>query len=244
MWFKDLNEFKERSGYEIDRIWYPRVTSIVGIKSKPALYGFYASLPDIKTGDDIKNKSAEEGTAIHAAVEAILKKEPLTVQPEIMPAVAAFKNFHSQHDIVAHKIEERIISKKHHYSGTMDVLAEVDGVLGVLDIKTSKAIYRDYSLQTSAYVEAVREDPYIPPLTRWILRIDQSQTCRLCGGSMRTKGGHVKIKNERKGCGHDWTEVMGEVEFKEITTFDHDIKAFLACKTLWEWEHSYWLRQI
>ena len=42
MYYKDLNEFKSANGYDIDGTWYPRVTAIVGIKSKPALYRFYA----------------------------------------------------------------------------------------------------------------------------------------------------------------------------------------------------------
>jgi len=34
------------------------------------------------------------------------------------------------------------------------------------------------------------------------------------------------------------------LELKELTTFDEDIKAFLACKTLWEWENKFWLDKI
>ena len=58
MWYSNVDNFKNANGYEIDGIWYPRVTSIVGIKAKPALYMFYAGLPDFKTGEAIKAKSA------------------------------------------------------------------------------------------------------------------------------------------------------------------------------------------
>src|SRR3989338_8669558 len=192
MWYSNIDNFKNANGYELDGIWYPRVTAIVGIKAKPALYMFYASLPDFKTGEAIKAKSAEEGTLIHETIEAILRKDPVVVPESIKPAISAFMDFYSSHDIVPHKIEERVVSKKHHYAGTMDILAEINGVLGVLDVKTSIAVYRDYSMQTSAYIEALK----------------------------------------------------GEYEIKELTTFDEDIKAFLACKELWGWENEYWLKKI
>lgn len=244
MWYSNIDNFKNANGYEIDGIWYPRVTAIVSIKAKPALMYFYASLPDYKTGQAITQKSAEEGTILHDTIEAIMRKEPVVVPDIVKPAVSAFMDFYSQNELVAHKVEERVISKKHHYAGTMDVLAELNGKLGVLDIKTSIAIYRDYSMQTSAYIEALREDPTMPPLTRWILRIDQSRHCLKCSATMRDKGGREKIRGEKAKCVHEWGPIQGEVELKELTTFDSDIKAFLACKSLWEWENEFWLTRI
>jgi hypothetical protein len=243
-WYKDLNSFMEANGYEIEGIWYPRVTSIVSIKSKPALIHFYASLPDYKTGQTITQKSAEEGTLLHETIESILRKEPVIIPEAVKPAVTAFLDFYNQNELIAYKIEERVVSKKHHYAGTMDVLAELNGKLGVLDIKTSMAIYRDYSIQTSAYIEALKEDPSMPPLTRWILRVDQAKKCLKCSATLRNKGGREKIRDEKFNCNHEWGPVQGEVELKELTTFDSDIKAFLACKELWSWENKYWLDKI
>ena len=244
MWYTNAENFKNANGYDIDGIWYPRVTSIVSIKAKPALIHFYASLPNYKAGQAITQKSAEEGTLLHETVEAILRKEPIVIPETVKPAVSAFMDFYGQNELIAHKIEERVISKKHHYAGTMDVLAELNGKLGVLDIKTSMAIYRDYNVQTSAYIEALREDPTIPPLTRWILRLDQSRHCLKCPATMRDKGGREKIRGEKVKCEHEWGPMQGEVELKELTTFDSDIKAFLACKDLWAWEKEYWLKKI
>lgn len=243
-WYRDEKSFRDANGYEIDGIWYPRVTAIVGIKAKPALYMYYAGLPDFKTGEAIKVKSAEEGTLIHETIEGILKKEPVVVPDNIKPAISAFLDFYKSNDITPHKIEERVVSKNHHYAGTMDVLAEVNGTLGVLDVKTSIAIYRDYSIQTSAYIEALSEDSNIPPLTRWILRINQAKHCQKCGATLRDKGGREKIRGAITNCEHEWSEMKGEYEFKELTTFKDDIKAFLACKDLWSWENQFWLDRI
>lgn len=243
-WYRDKQSFMDDNGYIIDSVWYPRVTSILDIKAKPALYKYYASLPDFETGEVIKAKSAEEGTLVHEAIEAILKKEPAVIPDAIKPAVSAFMDFYNRNEFIAHKVEERVINKKHGYAGTIDVLAELNGKLGVLDIKTSIAIYRDYNIQTSAYLEAFREDPAMPPLTSWILRIDQSRHCLKCPASRRDKGGREKIRGEKIKCAHEWGPVRGEVEVKELTTFDEDIKAFLACKELWSWENKYWLSKI
>ena len=243
-WYKDAKSFMEANGYTIDDVWYPRVTSIVSIKAKPALYMFYAGLPDYKTGEAIKSKSAEEGTLLHETVEAILRKEPIVIPDQVKPAVTAFLDFYKNNELIAHRIEDRVVSKKHHFAGTMDVLAELNGVMGVLDIKTSMAIYRDYSVQTSAYIEALSEDKTLPPLTRWILRLDQSKRCLKCPAILRDKGGREKIRGEKEKCEHEWGPMTGAVEIKELNTFDSDIKAFLACKSLWEWENEYWLKKI
>lgn len=243
-WYSNIDNFKNANGYEIDDIWYPRVTAIVSVKAKPALIHFYASLPDYKTGQAITQKSAEEGTLLHETVEAILRKEPIVIPDIVKPAVSAFMGFYGQNELVAHKIEERVVSKKHHYAGTIDALVELNGKLGVLDIKTSMAIYRDYSMQTSAYIEALREDSTMPPLTRWILRLDQARKCLKCSATLRDKGGREKIRGEKFKCEHQWGPMQGEVELKELTTFESDIKAFLACKDLWTWENEYWLDRI
>ncbi|PJE50932.1 MAG: hypothetical protein COV29_01490 [Candidatus Yanofskybacteria bacterium CG10_big_fil_rev_8_21_14_0_10_36_16] len=249
MWYKNLQEFKESTGYEIDGVWYPRVTSIVSIKAKPALYRFYAQQKSFEAGEAIKEKSAEEGTLLHDTVEAILKEEETPIPSLVQPAINSFLEFKKQHEIIPYKIEERLVSKKHRYAGTMDCLCEINGKLGVLDIKTSTGIYRDYNIQTAAYVEALRENPSMPPLARWILRLDQSKKCLNCSSTLREKGGNEKIrlawKNKNAGkCQHVWSETTGDLEFKELYGIEHDIKAFLASKTLWEWEHSFWLKQI
>ena len=48
------DEFKDSHGYLINDIWYPRVTSIVSIKAKPALYRFYAGVGNFEAGEAIK----------------------------------------------------------------------------------------------------------------------------------------------------------------------------------------------
>jgi len=155
-------------------------------------------------------------------------------------------------------IERQVWSRSHRYAGTVDALAEIDGKFGVLDIKTSPGFYPEYNLQTAAYVTALKEYHIKEALgltreieTRWILRINQHRFCRICRATLREKGGRAKIKNSRlktiapcPEVEHEWGDVEGDIELKEFPYYYRDAKAFLAAKTLWEWENDYWLKQI
>ena len=246
MEYASLEEFRDRAGYVIDGIWYPRVTSIVSIKAKPALYHYYARMPSMQAADAAKERSAEEGSRVHDAIEAILKGHHPVLDAVTTPAVEAFTEFLRNTHLKPLMIEERLVSRAHRYAGTVDVVAELDGVVGVLDIKTSKAIYRDYAIQTSAYVAALREDASLPqPETSWILRLDQSRTCAQCGGTLRTKGGAIRVTGKgSRSCMHAWGDATGHLELRECADFDKNFSAFLAAKTLWEWEHEALLEQL
>lgn len=244
-------EFKESGGYEIDgKGWYPRVTKIVEIKAKPALYRFYGRMASFADGERMKKRSAEEGTMIHEAVEELLLGREPVVSPSISPSVDAFVSFIEKNHIKVSPefVERRLWNDEHRYAGTLDAVAEIDGKVGVLDIKTSLEIYRDYCLQTSAYFYAMK--PIVPELeTRWILRIDQAQPCVHCGALLRTKGGNRKVRTTNgnafmRACRHEWGPTKGLVELKEFPSPEKDFEAFLGAKRLWEWENEEMLKEI
>lgn len=245
--FLDIEDFKVQNGYIVDGLWYPRVTRIVSIKSKPSLYRFYSEMGGMAKSKAVSEKAAEEGTLIHEAVEALLLGQSPEIPEAIAPAVAAFVEFEAAHRIQVSPdyVERRIHHPEHRYAGTIDALAYIDGKFGILDIKTSQAIYRDYNLQTAAYMEALRQT--FPNLqTRWILRIDQQSRCAWCGSTKRVKGGREKIKTARTDLpcpGHQWGGTQGIVEMQEFPWWQDDFEGFLGAKALWEWENSWWLRK-
>lgn len=244
------SQFKAENGYDIDGSWYPRVTSIVGIKAKPALYRFYGEQRSFYEAQAITDRSAEEGTRIHEAAQAILMGHEPVIAHDIAPAIAAFRGFIARQPIEteAANIERRIWHPEDRFAGTIDILGKIKGKLGVIDIKTSQDIYRDYNLQTAAYMEALK--PLHPELeTRWILRLDQVQFCTDCKGTLRTKGGREKVKRNyetgTKLCTfHSWGPVTGVAQIREFPLWEDDYQAFLAAKRLWEWEHMDLLAQI
>ena len=245
----DGDDFKQKNGYEIEGAWFPRVTKILEIKSKPALENFFREMGSFENAENVKNRSAVEGSLVHATVQKLTIGEAVDIPEEIQPAVAAFQAFNEERQIFFHPefVERQVWSGRHRYAGTVDALAEIDGKFGVLDIKTSTGFYPEYNLQTAAYVEALREYEVKRALdlpreieTRWILRIDQHRVCQKCASRLRKKGGRSKVRNGKSNgtarClegEHDWGKLVGEVELKEFPYFYKDIKAFLAAKTLW-----------
>lgn len=248
--FANLEDFKEKCGYTIEDDWYPRVTKIVGIKAKPALYHFYAEAKSVAAGQAISELSAKEGTLIHETAEAFLLGQKPEISEEIRPAIGSFLRLLEQSPIEVLSpewVEARVVSRDHRYAGTVDAVVKIGGKTGVLDIKTSRSIYRDYNLQTAAYMDALKNE--LPAqATRWILRIDQSQMCVHCGSKRRVKGGREKItRNGRQSCppaGHIWSETKGDMQLQEFPDWTPDFEAFLGAKRLWEWENDYWLRRI
>jgi len=256
MWYKDETEFKITNGYEIGGLWYPRVTKILEIKSKPALESFFKEVESYASAEAIKNKSAAEGSLVHATIQNLLTGVLQEIPEEIRPAVETFQEFNESRKIVFHKefVERQVWSFRHRYAGTVDALATVDGKFGVLDIKTSSGFYPEYNLQTAAYVSALQEFPVKRTIglprdieTRWILRVDQNRTCSRCRAVLRVKGGRNKVKSNGSAVcqedEHSWGELKGNVELREFPYLYKDIKGFVAAKNLWEWEHDYWLRK-
>src|SRR3989344_2999443 len=259
----DGDDFKQKNGYEIEGAWFPRVTKILEIKSKPALENFFREMGSFENAENVKNRSAVEGSLVHATVQKLTIGEAVDIPEEIQPAVAAFQAFNEERQIFFHPefVERQVWSGRHRYAGTVDALAEIDGKFGVLDIKTSTGFFPEYNLQTAAYVSALQEfdvkKMQVLPRdiqTRWILRIDQRRVCARCRGTLREKGGMRKIRPVSLGKGkkkdlceedmHEWGEVEGDVALREFPYMHKDIKAFMAAKVLWEWENDFWLKQI
>lgn len=252
MFYTSPEQFKEQGGYAIDGQWYPRVTKIIEIKSKPALYYYYAAAPSYAAAQAQTEKAAAEGTLVHEIAEKILVGEDPVIDPAVAPAMSALKKFLANKNIQVDRshVEKRIFNPTHRYAGTIDALALIDGQFGVLDIKTSQDFYRDYNLQTSAYMDALVRDPLMAGLnTRWILRIDQIKNCLRCAATLRPKGGRDKIREAKMGprckdAEHEWSELRGVVAIKEDPLWKADFEAFLGAKKLWEWENEYMLKKI
>lgn len=262
MKYQDVEQFKNTCGYTIEGVWYPRVTKILEIKAKPGLENFFKEIGHYSLAEDVKNKSAEEGSLIHAIVGKLAIGESVEVPKAMESIAAAFLKFQKEYKIQFYPefIERQILSSRYRYAGTVDALVLIGGKFGVLDIKTSAGFYPEYNLQTAAYVAALQEFASKRVLalpqdvaTRWILRVDQRRECGRCGAFLREKGGRNTIKNGKRNNGlsfcagdsHEWGSSEGLIELREFPyNLYKDTKAFIAAKILWEWEYGYWLRQM
>lgn len=226
--------FKLRNGYEINGLWYPRVTSICNIIAKPGLERWLADQESFAVMQVRRKKVTDWGSLVHEIVEKILLGKKPNINPVIQPSIDAFLDWLNNNKIKVLGVEKKVLSKDHSYAGTLDILAEIDGRLGVLDLKTSKEIWNDYFIQTSAYVQAYNEKSAEKAETHWVLRIDQYQECVLCDAKKRDKSGEPVIKGRNKNCIHKWSPVKGAWQFKEVKDHQVNINTFLAAKKLWE----------
>ena len=233
-----LDFFKRKYGYEIDGVWFPRVTTITS---------------SVREGWPGLRRAAEWGTSVHEAIEGILRGESVLYEPRLAVTIKTFVEWQNAFPIKIrdpqNDIEFRVVDLEHGYAGTVDVVAEVDGVLGIVDLKTSTAIVREHALQTAAYLNAynaMREN-HEKCKTRWILRVDQYQQCVGCLAKKREKYGRARVAGQSanwRACNHQWSDLKGEVEFRELAAYEKDLEAFFALKERWEWANKEWLGKI
>jgi hypothetical protein len=230
--------FKRKFGYEINDVWFPRVTSITSpfSLSSKKLFGI--------------RKAAEWGTSVHETVEAILRGKEVSEEERGSMTIETFLQWKEEYPFQiknpAEDIEKRVLEMDYGYAGTIDMIAEINGVRGVIDLKTSTIISREHALQTAAYFQAYNKTKGIfkECETRWILRLDQYQECRGCLAKVREKYGSARVSGGEEACNHQWSELRGEVEFKEFKDFGKDFEAFLGLKERWEWRNQEWLCKI
>jgi len=146
-------------------IYYPSVTTILGYFPKGSFFETW--LKDSgHNADFIMRRAGDEGTQVHNAAEKILKGEEIrwiesdghvNYNTHVWRMVLSFYDFWSMYKPTLLLSEEFMFSDTHKYSGTLDLLVELNGKKWIIDIKTSTAIHTSHFLQMSAYVKAYEE---------------------------------------------------------------------------------------
>lgn len=128
-------------------------------------------------------KAGDIGTQIHVLIEWNLRRSlGQTVGPEprvVEDATWAFMAFEDWAASAALKpllIEQQVWSRTHRYAGTMDLLAEVNGQVTLVDFKSGKAVYGEAHLQNVAYQVALAEMGHATAEAGLILRLPKMQT--------------------------------------------------------------------
>ena len=178
----------------------PGVTTILGIWDKPALVHWSAScaveylkpyigkpitqplLDDAKKNwRKVAKDASDIGTQAHAFAEAYAKGEkPKVPDGPAGVAATAFMRWAESAGLVPQSVERKIYSKKHHFAGTVDLVAEADSQLCVIDYKTSKAPrdgnpYKEWLLQLAAYSMAIEEEDGRAVDRRFIVRFPKEE---------------------------------------------------------------------
>lgn len=253
-----VQKFLKENGYFIEGSWYPRVTAICQIKSKPGLYKFYGKAKSFSEANQQKAKAADEGKVVHELIESFISKREVLVPPEYLGIRKAFESFLKEKSFFSHRdwIEKRVKHPHHRYAGTLDLIGEIDGCFSLIDIKTSAKVYDDYRLQTAAYFYALNEEPWMQDRSgrkvilprelekRYILRIAQKKVCEKCGGTLYLRNMGDRLVDGETFCEHKFGEIEGEWELVEFNNPKEDFDGFLHCKGLWEWDNREILKEI
>jgi hypothetical protein len=137
----------------------PGATTVTGVLNKPALirWANQQGLAGVDTSRYV-SKVADAGTLAHEMAAAHWAGETADTdaysREQIVLAESSFRSYlawERQHDVEIHAIERQYVSERHRYGGTIDAIADVDGVQTVLDLKTSKAIYDEHLYQVAGY---------------------------------------------------------------------------------------------
>ena len=130
----------------------------------------------------VSQTAREAGTDAHAMIadaiqnrmrgeKGIMFSDKRVGDAEAMNAVAAFAKWDADYSPIYLLSERPVCDLIHWYAGTLDVLAEIGGLLTVVDFKTSKDIYNENWVQLAAYQQA---------LSGWINRPVEQRMVVLC----------------------------------------------------------------
>ncbi len=156
--------FKNKRWYEIPNgDFYPSITSVLSVKEKPYLIEWQKSLGPEKAKKE-NERTKDRGHAIHAMMEKYLKNDNDPIKGQEKEHIKQFY----QLKLVASKInniramEATVYSDFFGIAGRVDCIAEFNGVLSIIDFKTSNGnktedMIEDYFLQETFYALAFTE---------------------------------------------------------------------------------------
>lgn len=140
---------------------FPSITSILGSQPKPGIEEWRQRIGE-KEADRIMKDSSELGTAVHDLCEKYLYNEKLSSSNE--EAVEVFNRLRFQLKNInnIYGLEIPLFSNMLKVAGTADCVAEYNGVLSLIDFKTSRRSKRedwieDYYIQGFFYAAAFYE---------------------------------------------------------------------------------------
>ena len=133
----------------------PSVTTVVGAQKKESIMAWRRRVGE-ETANKISRQATQRGTNVHTLCERYLNNDPLgQIMPDALEMFVSLKPLLNRIDNI-HYQEQALWSHQLGMAGRVDCIAEFDGVLSVIDFKTSKKVktveeVEDYWWQTTAY---------------------------------------------------------------------------------------------
>lgn len=158
----ELKFEEENHIYRKSNIKMPSVTQVMKVLSGD-IYG--------SIDPEILKNAANRGTNIHRACEEYDKYKFIGVSEEEKPYFNAYVNFQKDYNVSIIANEVKLFHKQLLYAGTLDIIANVNGRVTLIDIKTT-AILHDKLV-------AVQLAGYLMELQSWNLTVEQSAVVQL-----------------------------------------------------------------
>ena len=145
--------------------WYRNVTTILGIIDKG--YAFNEWLKNVgHNAEIIVDRAGKFGTDFHKLVELFLTKNKVSYyqiegdevyKTSLWERFNIWLEFYKENKFEVVETETVVYSDEHHYAGTCDLLAKINGKLQIFDWKTGTTIGNPEKLQMVAYMRAIEE---------------------------------------------------------------------------------------
>lgn len=150
---------------------YPSITTVLGAGEKPWLKDWRNMLGEAKADKEMK-RAADRGTAVHLMIERFLNNEEEPTRDQRLEHISEFNSLRLHLKKVNNILtqETALWSDTLKLAGRVDCVGEYQGVLSIIDFKTSTndkkdTMIQDYFLQTAAYAVMFQE--------RYDIQIDQ-----------------------------------------------------------------------
>ena len=143
---------------------YPSITTVLSGRDKKGILAWRK-----RVGEDVANaisrKATNRGTKFHTIVEDFLNNEDVKKHRKDFLVYEMFLHMKNSLMININNIRAQecgLYSNKYRVAGRVDCIAEYDGVLSIIDFKTSRGKRKDnynenYYIQASAYAEMFEE---------------------------------------------------------------------------------------
>ena len=100
----------------------------------------------------VRDRAALRGTEVHNLAERVVHGEEVEVPDHLAGHLEAYIKFLDDFKVMPVLVEKPVFSRTYKYAGTFDLIAEIDGVRWLLDIKTNASgVYPETALQLAAY---------------------------------------------------------------------------------------------
>jgi len=139
---------------------YPSVTTVTGLLKKAFIQEWRKAVGD-EEANRIASRAARRGTRIHSLCEKYLSNENPQINLLDTENWASLKPYLDKINNI-HVLEKSLFSHHLEVAGTVDCIAEYEGILSAIDFKTSNSFktkddIHDYFMQCSAYAVAYEE---------------------------------------------------------------------------------------